>query len=733
MEEKQGIDCPGNSTASIFAKATGGQAPYTYTWNPAAEGKEQLENLAAGVYALVINDAAGSSAKASITIAEPVKMEATVSPVSAATTNNADGKAKVKVKGGNGKYTYKWDSEETTETATKLAAGQHSLTVTDGAGCNTTASFDISENILTLAVALKELTKIKCAGESTAVVEASISGGKAPFQYTWSTDKGSDQKASDLGKGNYSLTVTDAAGNNATKSIAIAAPDPLTATASPRSAASTNNKDGKAKVTAKGGSGKYTYKWDNGETTQTAEKLGAGTHSVSIVDASACTTTATVDITENILEFTVALEETTAVKCAGGSTAILQAIAGGGKPPFQYQWSTDKGKAEKASGLSKGKYQVTVTDAAGTAKTAEATIKEPAPLSLKIQQTAPASTNNADGQAKAIASGGTGNYTYKWSSSVTTATVSGLAPGNHSLTLTDQNGCTTNSSIEITENILPLAVNISQTATIDCFGEKTAGLEVEVQGGKAPFLYSWSTPALAGKTGTKLGAGAYTVSVSDASGANQSASITIEEPEALTVTMDKPGRATNADSKDGKASLTITGGTPAYTVTWSNSETGLTAQKLPIGTHSVSITDSKGCKETQSVDIKKKNLPALTAGRLSAGQTLQVSQIYFDADSIIMNPNSYPVVNEIADFLEENPLIVIEVGGHTNNIPPHEFCDNLSAGRAQSVASYIVEKGVDPTRVVAKGYGKRKPKYSNKTSDGRKRNQRVEIKILRLN
>ena len=126
-------------------------------------------------------------------------------------------------------------------------------------------------------------------------------------------------------------------------------------------------------------------------------------------------------------------------------------------------------------------------------------------------------------------------------------------------------------------------------------------------------------------------------------------------------------------------------------------------------------------------------MPALTAGRLSAGQILQVSQIYFDADSTNMNPGSFPVVNEIADFLEENPLIVIEGGGHTNNIPPHEFCDQLSTARAKSVASYIVQKGVDPTRVVYKGYGKREPRFSNRTEDGRKRNQRVEIKILRLN
>ena len=80
-----------------------------------------------------------------------------------------------------------------------------------------------------------------------------------------------------------------------------------------------------------------------------------------------------------------------------------------------------------------------------------------------------------------------------------------------------------------------------------------------------------------------------------------------------------------------------------------------------------------------------------------------------------------PVVEEIALFLEENPLVVIEVGGHTNDIPPHEFCDKLSTERAKSVAEYIVDQGVDPGRVVYKGYGTRQPKYANNTEDGRRR------------
>ena len=125
-------------------------------------------------------------------------------------------------------------------------------------------------------------------------------------------------------------------------------------------------------------------------------------------------------------------------------------------------------------------------------------------------------------------------------------------------------------------------------------------------------------------------------------------------------------------------------------------------------------------------------MPALSAGRMRTGQTLQVSNLFFEADSTDMTTESYPALNEIVDFMEESPTVVIEVGGHTNDVPPHEYCDALSTARAKSVADYISSKGIDANRVYFKGYGKRKPKFSNRTADGRRKNQRVEIKILRL-
>lgn len=127
-----------------------------------------------------------------------------------------------------------------------------------------------------------------------------------------------------------------------------------------------------------------------------------------------------------------------------------------------------------------------------------------------------------------------------------------------------------------------------------------------------------------------------------------------------------------------------------------------------------------------------KLLKELDAKTIREGQVIQIEKLYFQADKANITADSYDVLDEVYDFLSENSQVTVEIGGHTNNRPPHQFCDSLSTARAESVADYLVRRGIQDERIKAKGYGKRKPIASNQTISGRKRNQRVEIKILSL-
>ncbi|MBL7829041.1 MAG: OmpA family protein, partial [Saprospiraceae bacterium] len=124
-------------------------------------------------------------------------------------------------------------------------------------------------------------------------------------------------------------------------------------------------------------------------------------------------------------------------------------------------------------------------------------------------------------------------------------------------------------------------------------------------------------------------------------------------------------------------------------------------------------------------------LPELT-GSLQNGQTIRMRLLNFDTDSSTIKSESLPMLDELFDFMSENGTVVIEIAGHTNNLPSDAFADQLSAARAKAVADYLTAKGIDPKRLVHKGYGKRLPLVPNTSAEGRKTNQRVEIKILRL-
>jgi outer membrane protein OmpA-like peptidoglycan-associated protein len=127
-------------------------------------------------------------------------------------------------------------------------------------------------------------------------------------------------------------------------------------------------------------------------------------------------------------------------------------------------------------------------------------------------------------------------------------------------------------------------------------------------------------------------------------------------------------------------------------------------------------------------------LTELDREKLHQGKTIRIERLYFKADSTRIGPESYPVLDEIAQFLKMNKDIVIEIGGHTNTLPSADFCNKLSTTRAKSVTEYLAQKGVAKGQLQYKGYGKTKPIVPNDTysRSARAKNQRVEIKVLSL-
>ncbi|MCS7035565.1 MAG: OmpA family protein [Saprospiraceae bacterium] len=125
-------------------------------------------------------------------------------------------------------------------------------------------------------------------------------------------------------------------------------------------------------------------------------------------------------------------------------------------------------------------------------------------------------------------------------------------------------------------------------------------------------------------------------------------------------------------------------------------------------------------------------LETISRSSLRKGSTFQLRNLYFDADKYTIKEECVPSLEAVYRFLVENPDVVIEVGGHTNNWPSDDFAQTLSTNRAKAVADWLVGKGIPRERVHHKGYGKTQPIDTNLTPEGRKRNQRVEFKIISM-
>ncbi len=267
-----------------------------------------------------------------------------------------------------------------------------------------------------------------------------------------------------------------------------------------------------------------------------------------------------------------------------------------------------------------------------------------------------------------------------------------------------------------------------------CSGDRRGEIRVVVHGGKSPYNYKWNSPSLKGSRIRGLASGKYIVTVTDAEGHVYVTNSRVTEPAPLSIAVLNIENASAPGSRDGSARIHVDGGVPEYRIKWSNGARGPNLERALPGKNTVFVTDANKCKIQKDIEIGRPNTFAnLKLKDLKVGQTLRVDRLQFDADSTDILKASEAILDDVYQFMINNPSLVIEVGGHTNGIPPHSYCDRLSKARARNVASYLVRRGIPAKRISYKGYGKRKPIATNRTKEGRAKNQRVEIKILKIN
>ena len=375
----------------------------------------------------------------------------------------------------------------------------------------------------------------------------------------------------------------------------------LTTTSSP---ANCNTSNGTADVSVISGTGPYTYLWSSGGTTPSENGLAAGTYTVSVSGADGCVSTATSTVAVGSAPGNITMNGTN-VSCFGGNNGSATANASGGTPPYTYLWSNGS-TAVTASGLTAGVYFVTVTTASGCVKNDTITITQPAtPLTFTTSQTNISCFGLNNGTANALASGGTGPYTFMWNTTPiqTTATAVNLNPGIYSIVVTDDNGCTSSSTVNITEPNA-LTANAMIINHVTCNGMADGFAIVGASGGTGMYNYMWNTtPSSLLQTISGLTPGNYTATVSDANNCTATSSITITEPPALTISAAGLPVTCNGLA-NGQGIVIPAGGTPTYTYQWLPiGGTAASTIALGPGTYTATATDANGCTITATVTI----------------------------------------------------------------------------------------------------------------------------------
>jgi hypothetical protein len=523
----------------------------------------------------------------------------------------SDGTATVNVTYGIQPYSYSWSTGgSTTATGTALPAGTHTCTVTNGCLTTTDVQVTITEPS-PLSISVASQNDVYCNGASNGSATMSVSGGTGPYLLDWFVNgsflyTGDPSLTQNGPAGTYSITVTDVNGCSANTGVfLINEPPPLNGTVvSQTNVDCFGNSTGSATVSGTGGTPGYTYNWLSGGTTDTETGLTTGSYSCMITDAYGCQMTFPVNITQPPpLSYSVNAQSNAI--CNGG-TGTANVMGLGGTFSYSFLWSPSGETTSNGFNLPAGTNTLTITDGNGCSTMAMINISEPPAIQPNFTVTDVSCNGAADGAISTSATGGTGTLYYNWIPGGSNApAITGLAPNNYNLEITDDNGCFLSDFAAVNE---PAAMSLTiATTDITCNGANDGTANAVVSGGILPYNYLWNGGSSTAVMITALGPGSNSCMVTDANGCQLTNSGTVNEPAVLSVGAGFHNPLCFGGS-DAMAYAIPSGGTLPYTYAWSpGGGTTDTITNLPGTVYTIVLTDANGCRDTNFAIITDPN------------------------------------------------------------------------------------------------------------------------------
>ena len=642
-----------------------------------------------GTYSLVVIDANGCQVFTSINIIiESPQLTADFDITDVQCAGDSTGAIDVTLTGGIPPFTYEWAGGNcgqgpfNTEDLNNVCAGLWCVTITDSNGCSLDTCLTIQE-----PPSLNyffEMEPTLCADNCSGSIDFIPVGGTQPYNYAWfgpvipgSGDMfdlndtiSTSEDIMNLCKGQYLIVLSDSLGCSFERTITVTAPDDLLILTDSISdyngfqVSCPDACDGFIYVTASGGTvspaGDYLYTWLEqsiyGPGIGFQQGMGPGFDDLTDVCASQDTVgyeLILIDDNECIQNAFFIMEEpdeisfdfdVTDVSCSGFIDGEVTVTVSGGVPPYIISWTdslgTVLGNSFTISGLGEGWYFASVVDLNGCMGMDSVQVGTPNALIVPLDFV----DNNGFGEPCfgdcegiifSAVTGGTMPYDYSWSEvdclnpsfSAEPAVLGGLCAGDYALTVTDAEGCFVCETITLTE---PDLITADTTIVdISCEGFSDGSIDLGLMGGIPPYSIDWTVLPDGTEFQGNLGAGDYSVIVTDQNDCSQFFEFEIEEPSELIAVATSPllsgGFNVSCNgSCDGTINLSISGGSSPYTVSWSGPSAPVNGGNqtsysgvVCAGTYIATVTDNNGCVVTTSVTLTEATPIAFTFNVLS--------------------------------------------------------------------------------------------------------------------
>ncbi|HUR31299.1 MAG TPA: VCBS domain-containing protein, partial [Saprospiraceae bacterium] len=596
-----GASC-GQNTGAIDINVTGEYTPFTYLWSNGST-TEDLNNLTSGNYTVTVTSSDGCTATVTATVSGNGNLSITgvTNPNTSCINNNGSVNITPTPPG---TYTYAWSNGATNEDIAIVSAGNYTVTVTAAGGCSSTASFTVDNN-QNIPGATATIIPASC-NQSNGSINLTVSGGVAPFTYTWSNGM-TTEDLTNVPAGSYTITVTSNNGCTTTATFAVqnsGSTIAITGNTAPNT--SCINTNGSANI-AVSPSGTYTYEWSNGATTEDLSGLSPGTYFLTVTGTGGCTGTASFTVANNPIDPEVT--STASPASCGQNNGTINLNVTGGISPFSFIWSEGQ-TTEDINNLQAGTYTVTVTGDNGCSSVTTINIPNSnSTITISGTSTSNTSCLSANGSVN-LTINPAGSYLFQWSNGSTNEDLTGLNEGEYYVTVTDVGGCSSTANFTITNNQINPTGTISITPST-C-GDQNGNIDLAVTSGASQYSFLWSNGATTEDV-TSVSAGIYNVTITDDNGCTGTYSVNVTNSDS---NMDITGILTPNTScsvDNGEINITVNP-SDIYAYNWSNGSTLEDISNLSEGTYSVTITNVDGCIVTTSFIIEDNTPVILISG-----------------------------------------------------------------------------------------------------------------------